>query len=311
MDVPPRGTNLRLRDFEEFLVGKHLAAVFVMDHDLPPPTAQVSAAVGKMDRPVALNGIAVAGAGNVTIWPDNVRVLDPVAITNSATNQEIVQFYLSSPVPPAPTIQFTVTGTFEPSSKPRLALEWLHSEELGRKLVDSKSGVLFPRLRPFWERVGSMSIDNATLFLQERIESTTRGTLTFFGVSVDRVLVLWVGPAVLFSLMLYFWLHLRHVNSVSVREIHAESSNGYPWVVCFPDSISEIVSYCSIIAFPIAASVLLLIEHGAWHEWSTRGGAALSFLVVVFGVLASREIHTFRAIQRKEISPACSEVGQH
>ena len=213
MDVPPQGTDMRLRDFDDFISGKHVAGIFIIDRDEPGLVTRITAALANIDKAATLNGISVGGSGSITIWPNNVRVLDPVVITNSATNLQIVDFYLSTPVPPAPAVHFPVACTFQRSANQQLALEWILADELGRKLVDPKSGVVFPRLKPFWERIGNMGIDNAALFLQERIEATTRGTLTFFGISVDRALVLWVGPAVLFSLMLFLWLHLRYLNA--------------------------------------------------------------------------------------------------
>jgi hypothetical protein len=146
----------------------------------------------------------------VTSALDGAQIADPVIIANNPTNRSSVQFLVSTTVPPAPTIQpIPVTFKWHQTRDARLALQWLRSNGLDRQLVDSKTDVVFPHLKPFWERIGAMGIDNATMFLQERIESTTRGSLTFFGVSVDRDLVLWVGPGLCAFLLLFFWLHLR------------------------------------------------------------------------------------------------------
>ena len=119
-----------------------------------------------------------------------------------------------------------------------------------------------------------MGIDNATLFLQERIESTTRGTLSLFGVSVDRDLVLWAGPLVLFSLMLFYWSPFGKRTRRSADKKQGESSRrDYPWVVCFQGGISGAVSYLTVIGVPLMASVLLLLEHGEREELSTKVGA--------------------------------------
>ena len=92
-----------------------------------------------------------------------------------------------------------------------LALDWLKSDEDGKNLIDTKSGIVFPKLKPFWERIADMGTENATLFLQERIEATTHGSLSLFGVSVDRDLVLFGRASGPFGTMLFFWLHLRQV----------------------------------------------------------------------------------------------------
>jgi|SRR4051812_37891162 hypothetical protein len=111
-----------------------------------------------------------------------------------------------------PSANFSATSTFKPSDNMHLALDWLRSDVNGRNLIDPKSSVVFPKLKPFWERIADIGTENATLFLQERIEASTHGFLNLFGVSVDRDLVLMAGPAALFALMLFFWLHLRQVN---------------------------------------------------------------------------------------------------
>lgn len=296
MEVPPQGAYVRLREFESFLLGNHLAGIYLIDHDQRLLAEQLKASLAKINGPVALNGIEVPIYTSYITFSGNVRVLDPSVITNSASNLESIELIVSGPPPPVQPIPLKVTYTFYKSPDPHLALDWLRSEELGRDLIDPKSGELFPHLRPFWERIADMGIDNATLFLQERIEATTRGTLTLFGVSVDRDLVLWVGPAVLSSLMLFFWLHLRHLNASELSESEVESSRDYPWVVCFPYRVSSAVSYCCVVAFPIAACVLLLISHGDWQEPSTRYGGALTLLLFVFSAFATQTIRRFRAL---------------
>jgi hypothetical protein len=140
-----------------------------------------------------------------------------------------------------------------------------------------------------------MGTENATLFLQERIEATTHGSLSLFGVSVDRDIVLLAGPAALSALMLFFLLHLRHVNTgASWDEGEVKSSKDYPWIACFPGWLSAAVNYGCLIGLPIGSSLLLLFKHGELAEDTTRWGAGLTLFLIVVGVFATFAIHRFR-----------------
>ena len=140
-----------------------------------------------------------------------------------------------------------------------------------------------------------MGTENATLFLQERIEATTHGSLSLFGVSVDRDLILLAGPATLSALMLFFLLHLRQVNTGgSWDEGEVKSSKDYPWIACFPDRLSGAVTYGCLIGLPIGSSLLLLFKHGELAEDTTWWGAGLTLLLVVVGGFATHAIHRFR-----------------
>jgi hypothetical protein len=194
-----------------------------------------------------------------------------------------------------PSANFSVSCTFKPSDNLHLALDWLKSDEYGKNLVGPKSGVVFPRLKPFWERIADMGTENATLFLQERIEATTHGSLSLFGVSVDRDLILLAGPATLSALMLFFLLHLRQVNSGTPwDEGEVKSSRVYPWVACFRDRLSGTVTYGCLIGLPIGSSLLLLFKHGELAERTTWWGAGLTMLLIVVGGFAAHTIQRFR-----------------
>jgi hypothetical protein len=194
-----------------------------------------------------------------------------------------------------PSANISVSSTFKPSDNLHLALQWLKSDENGKSLVDSKSGVVFPRLKPFWERIADMGTENATLFLQERIEATTHGSLSLFGVSVDRDVVLLAGPAALSALMVFFLLHLKHVNTeASWDKGEVKSSKEYPWIACFPDWLSGAVTYGCLIGLPIGSSLLLLVKHGEPAEDTTLWGAGLTLFMVVVGGFATDAIHRFR-----------------
>ena len=304
MDAPPLGAFIRLRDFEAFVTSQHTVGIYLIDDEREVFARLTEQLVQKAQQPTPGTRAVPPNLASLTVTSisetfgsgmsiSDVQMADPVVLQNSP-NMASLFFSLYDGLPLPPSITFSVGTRFEPSGNTHLALDWLRSDENGRKLVDS-SGVVFPKLKPFWERIADMGADNATLFLQERIEATTRGSLSLFGVSVDRDLVLWAGPLVLFSLMLFLWLHLRQANGALSDKKQVESSRDYPWVVCFRGRISGAVSYSTVIGVPLIASVLLLFEHGERNELSTKVGVGWTVAALIIGGIATWEIHQFRA----------------
>jgi len=307
MDAPPLGAYTRLRDFDDFITAQHVVGIYLVNDErevLARLTEQLSQ---KAQQPVSttppvpatkpvpftVTGI-YAGVGGSGMSINDVPIADPVVLHNSP-NVESLQFLLFNGLPMPPSVNISVGCTFKPSDNLHLALDWLKSDENGKKLVDSKSGVVFPKLKPFWERIADMGTENATLFLQERIEATTHGSLSLFGVSVDRDLVLLAGPAALSALMLFFLLHLKHVNTeASWDKGEVKSRKDYPWIACFPDWLSGMVTYGCLIGLPIGSSLLLLVKHGEPTEDTTWWGAGLTLFMFVVGGFATHAIHKFR-----------------
>lgn len=305
MDYPPLGAYTRLRDFEDFVTAQHTVGVYLVNDEREvlarlteklnqkaqqpaPPTQPVPT----KPVPLTVTGVYANFGSGMSI--NNVMIADPVVLHNSP-NVESLQFLLFNGLPMPPSANFSVSCTFKPSDNLHLALDWLKSDENGKNLVDPRSGVVFPRLKPFWERIADMGTENATLFLQERIEATTHGSLSLFGVSVDRELILLAGPAALSALMLFFLLHLRQMNTgESWGEGEVKSSKDYPWIACFRDRLSGAVTYGCLIGLPIGSSLLLLFKHGELADDTTWWGAGLTLLLIVVGGFATHAIHKFR-----------------
>lgn len=308
MDAPPMGAYIRLRDFDDFVTAQHEVGIYQVDDERevferlteqlkqkkqqPVPSLQPVPTTPPV--PFTVTGIyaSVGGGGGMSI--NDVPIADPVVLHNSP-NVESLQFLLFNGQPMPPSLNFSVSCTFKPSDNLHLALDWLKSDENGKKLVDPKSGVVFPKLRPFWERIADMGTENATLFLQERIEATTHGSLSLFGVSVDRDLVLLAGPAALLALILFFLLHLKHVNAPAPwSKYEVESTRDFPWVACFQDWLSAAATYTCLVGLPIGASLLLLVKHGESGESTTTWGAGFTILLIVTEVFTILAIHKFR-----------------
>jgi hypothetical protein len=305
MDYPPLGAYTRLRDFEDFVTAQHTVGVYLVNDErevLARLTEQLNQKaqqpiqptqpVPTKPVPLTVTGMYANFGSGMSI--NNVAIADPVVLHNSP-NVESLQFLLFNGLPMPPSANFSVSCTFKPSDNLHLALEWLKSDENGKNLVDRKSGVVFPRLKPFWERIADMGTENATLFLQERIEATTHGTLSLFGVSVDRDLILLAGPATLTALMLFFLLHLRQLNApTSWDEREVESARDYPWIACFQDRLSGAAAYCCLIGLPIGSCFLLLFKHGELDEGTTWWGMGLTLLLILVGVFTAQAIRGFR-----------------
>lgn len=314
MDAPPLGAYIRLRDFENFVTAQHTVGVYLVNDERevfarlteqlkqkaqqPVPPTQM---VPTVPVPLTVTGVYTNVGSGMSI--NDVPIADPVVLHN-IPNVESIQFLLFNGLSMPPSANFSVSCTFKPSDNLHLALDWLKSDEYGKNLVGPKSGVVFPRLKPFWERIADMGTENATLFLQERIEATTHGSLSLFGVSVDRDLILLAGPATLSALMLFFLLHLRQVNSGTPwDEGEVKSSRDYPWIACFRGRLSAAVTYGCLIGLPIGSSLLLLFKHGELAEDTTWWGAGLTLLLIVVGGCATHAIHRFREQLRDGDTP--------
>jgi hypothetical protein len=317
MDSPPLGPDTRLRDFEDFVTAQHTVGIYLVDDERevftrlteqlkqrPQQPVPVTQPVPSTEAPLTVTGVYASYGGSGGMMLNNVQMADPVVLHNSP-NLENLQFLLFNGLPMPPSPNFTVGCTFKPSENLHLALDWLRSDENGKNLIDPRSGIVFPKLKPFWERVADMGANNAALFLQERIEATTRGTLNLFGVSVDRDLILLAGPAALLALMLFFLLHLRQVNAPAPwSKLEIESAREYPWIACLQDRLSGLATYLCLIVLPIGASFLLLFKHGESGDSTTRWGAILSLFLIAAGVFTTIAIHGFRKHLQGGESPA-------
>jgi len=172
------------------------------------------------------------------------------------------------------------------------ASDWLRVDPVGQHLIDAGSGAVFPHLRnlSLWNRISLMSPDAADTFIQARLDSMKNDTMSFFGISVDKGLALWMGPTVCLSVLLFLLLHLRHFAALE----GAEKVGGYPWIAFFPDSMSGALTVLSVLVLPAVANSILLYKHGSFSAWPTRAGAVISLLLAAFGLWACIEIRRLR-----------------
>jgi hypothetical protein len=302
-DPPPQG-DLRLIDYEKFLVGNHRAAGILIDRNEGPIAAKLKSALANVSPQPSLVGIDIyTPYDEGIIWPGSTRIWEWGQLGNAATNVTTVHFIFSNLVSGPPNIP-PIPVTFRLSSieEGPLAVDWLLSDRFGRVLVD-KSGGVFPHLKVFWARVSGMGIESATLFLQDQIESTRRGSLSFFGIAVDRSLVIWAAPGICTCLLLFFVLHFRHLMRTRTANDLGEAT-AYPWIVSFSDRVSGFVSYVTVLVLPAATNVLLLVKHGSLPELASRAGIVLTVLLALVGCVAVGSVYQFRRSLRERLTVA-------
>src|SRR5205807_440524 len=80
------------------------------------------------------------------------------------------------------------------------------SAAVGKHLVDPKSKTVFPNLKrmSFWKGLSFKDIDNATSYLQQKLDSVNTETVSFFGISVNKTVSVWAAPLACLSIEWFF-----------------------------------------------------------------------------------------------------------
>lgn len=301
-DSPPPQSGLNLVGYDAFLEGTRKAAAIVVDPNERLVERRLRSAIANIKPLPSLVGIDIESPVNdMMVWPSNARVWEWGQLGNNATDVTDVRFYLSNlsgrppNIPPIP-----VTFRLGPIETGQLALDWLRSIPGGQHLFGGDSGTFLPHLKMFWGRVGTMTPDSATLFLEQRIESTKTGSLSLFGIPVERSLVIWVGPALCLSFLIFFVLHLEHLLSIGQKKpAEIRKAAEYPWIISFPGLMSATIGYATLFLLPAAADALLLLSHGQLRELSTRVGLVATTLAIVVSICGVVLVHRFRLLIQK------------
>ena len=172
------------------------------------------------------------------------------------------------------------------------ALEWLKKDTFGQKLIDAKTDEVMPHLKLFWDKVNGLTPEAATIFLQEQLEATARGTVSFFGIPVETRLAISASPVICFSILLFLCLHIRHLR---LTQGSIGNAAKFPFAPLFKGAAGALlVTYATVLVLPVLANGELLARFGDWTQWSTRVGAVFTGLTTVTGVWAVVEIHCLR-----------------
>jgi hypothetical protein len=291
-EPPPYLGTAKLLEFDAFLTGSRKIGTIRINANPRKVAEQLKRAVASRNAHPVVSGMWLEGfAAGVTPLVNGVRMLDwrnpspaPTATLNFSINDQ------PQTIPNAPVY---VIVTYEINSESgQFAAEWFRTEVFGQKLIDPNSGAVFPNLKRFWDKVNSLPVDQATALLQSQLELSTRGTVSFFGIPVERSLAVFAGPVVSLSILLFLCLHLRHFRSVSAD---GNAIRNYPWVPVFKGVWGVLVACGTLVALPVVANEELLRRLGRWREPSTQVGLVSAILIVGAGVWSVVEVQRLRS----------------
>lgn len=172
----------------------------------------------------------------------------------------------------------------------KFAQEWLKGDELGKSLISAKQEV-FPNLRPYWAKICPLDIDQANVYLESQLEVEQKGTLSFFGIPVERDLALIACPFALSSLLLFFCLHERH--AVNLQLTQEELS--YPFALLFQDRVLPwAVAFLTLFAMPVGAELLLIARLGIDNDTGKRFSIVFTSLTAALALWALFELWRIR-----------------
>jgi hypothetical protein len=286
-DVPPYKENAKLLQLDAFISGNQKIGVLKLNADKQAAAEQLKRLVAARNPHPVVSGMWLSGfAGGY-----GQQILDwrnPPLVPTLTLNFNINDQPQTTPNQPVwVVVSFSIF-----SEKGHFAADWLKGDSFGHKLMDPNTGQVFPHLKTFWEKLNALNVEEATVFLQEQLEASTRGTLSFFGIPVERSLAISAGPIVSFSILLFLCLHIRHFRSIAVE---IDSVPRYPFFLLFRGAMGALlVTYATVLVLPVLANEELLRRFGNSDERSTKWGAVFAFLVAVTGVWTIIEIHLLR-----------------
>jgi len=225
-------------------------------------------------------------------YSDSSVMLDWLNRSPSAMSR--FPLYLNTDDQPPQPGYVIVTYSIQSETGP-FALDWLRKDTFGQKIVDAKTGNVFPHLKAFWHQVNQDGPDQAVVFLQEEMAANERGTLSFFGIPVERSHAVLAGPVAMFCILLFMGLHLMHFRSLSPSN---DAIRSYPWVALFHSWPAARIADASILVLPVLADGALLYKFGQTAVWSTRVGAIATLLLLVEGVWVLSEVAKVRKRSR-------------
>jgi hypothetical protein len=262
-DQPPYKETAKLLELDAFLSGTQKIGAMKLDADKRAAGAELKRLVAARNPNPVVSGMWLSGFSGgygqqMLDWKNPPLV--PTIILNFNINDH-PQTTPNQPV-------WVVVSFRLVYENGHFALEWFKKETFGQKVLDSRTGQVFPHLKLFWEKVNGLTLQEATIFLQEQIEASTRGTLSFFGIPLERSLAILAGPVISFSILLFLCLHIRHFRIVSDG---VDDVPRYPFVLLFKGALGALlVTYITVFVLPVTANVELLRRFGNWEEQSTR-----------------------------------------
>lgn len=285
-DPPPNLQGAKLFEFDAFFSGTRRIGVVRVEGNKNYIAEQLrKAAAGRNAHP-SVSAISASGVGSYGYYGLSGRENVP---DTGPMNLSFVIFDQPQTAPNGPV--FATASFVVISNSGNFALDWLRTQKPGRELIDARTESVFPHLKVFWERVNTLTEDQAMIFLQDELSANGRGTLSFFGIPIERNVAVGVGPALCIAILLFLALHLRHFLGWVPRHVITKR---YPWVALFGGPLGLTVTYGSVMLLPTVANLALLYRYGHLADLSTRVGLALTCLMLLMGVWTMVEIHRLR-----------------
>lgn len=178
---------------------------------------------------------------------------------------------------------------YGPFRAKKLDMQTLDRQKWRRQVLESFSPFLEPKpklssfpplpsLRRIWPSVHDKTLLEASSYLQERvIESQNK--VSVLGMSFNESFLGWLGPILMFLLLLYLYKHLVHVHSI--KNGHDEFLKTYPWMPLYHDKISRLLTFLSLVVAPFMATACLTSS-----TWDSLSAASYIALTLTVGSLA-------------------------
>jgi len=292
--VPCGPAGNTLRDLESFLNQSQLVVGVKIERDEKATLRQIVAGL-----PWA-QGVKLIGMEFYALetslrgpYPDGTMLL-PIS-PRLGQNHGRVDLILSQPGGTEP-MRLSVKIPYYSAARQmgRYAIDWLRQQPTGQGLIETSPQIdrVFPKLKVFWKQLERMTPNEASRFLEEKLDSA-RGQLSFFGISVDTAIAAWVGPGTSLLLLLFFVAHVRHLSAVNEQCALLKT---YPWIALFPDTLSKTLTSLSLLSLPVA-NVLLLVRSWSVHDWRAWPGIVFTAVVAFFSIRVLMEIRTITASQ--------------
>jgi hypothetical protein len=133
---------------------------------------------------------------------------------------------------------------------------------------------MFPDLRRFWPEVCDKTIYEAKYHLEKRWLETQE-KISFVGLSATETLISWLGPTALFVLLIYMLVHMKQIELNYDK--HRELLMNYSWMSLYKFTLSEILTFLSLVVLPFLVTAALVI--GKW-EWKSPA----SYYVILISI---------------------------
>lgn len=286
-DQVPVPSNARLLDLETFFSKTQRIGVMVIGSSERQHFLE-QAATWKTTHPNSTITMLNLSVNSGVQYNNGSLMLDWLNRSPAAVSS--FPLYLNTDDQPQQPTYIIITYSIQ-SENGSFALDWLRNDTFGRRVVDAKTGMLFPHTKVFWHEINQNTPDQAVVILQEEMSAVSRGTLSFFGISIERSLAVVAGPVAIFCILLFMGLHLAHFRSLLPPN---EALRNYPWVALFSSRFAALVAYISLSALPLAACGYLLYKFGNQSEQSTRIGDTFMVLALVAVAWVASQVNQVR-----------------